>query len=163
MIDLKTLWIGDTVEVKSTGKAGTFVGRKGNQALIKIDDQIFLIAATNLILRPEKEEPISDEIEKFYSKKPTTIADFDPILDLHLATLEGYEQSGLPTALDYQLSRCRSFIELAVSTNVPEITIIHGKGQGVLKAAVDDLLRNYDEVVDIIPIHQGGAVKVTFR
>ena len=64
--------------------------------------------------------------------------------------------------LDWQLNRCRKHIETAIDKKVNTIIIIHGKGEGVLRNLVHQMLDSYSEVQWKMLINQGGATEVVF-
>ena len=51
---------------------------------------------------------------------------------------------------------------LAIDKKVTNIIIIHGKGEGVLRNLVHQMLDSYSEVQWKMLINQGGATEVVF-
>ncbi len=162
-MDLDQLWIGDVVRITSSGRLGTFAGIKDGLALVKCGDAMMLVAADDLTLYEGEDRSDPDLAPKAQELPRTRDKLFVPELDLHLEALGEFDNSGFPTALDYQLSRLRSFLASALAHRAREVTIIHGKGQGVLSAAVQDLLAQHEEIETQSPLHDGGAVRVRFR
>ena len=62
--------------------------------------------------------------------------------------------------LDYQLEKTRIFIRDAIDRKYPHITIIHGKGQGVLKSEIEHILKDYHQIRFTFSKNGGGAVEV---
>ena len=60
----------------------------------------------------------------------------------------------------FQLDKCKAFIQHAIDARMNIITIIHGKGEGVLRAEVHHLARLFDEVKFVIPKENSGATEV---
>lgn len=62
-------------------------------------------------------------------------------IDLHMEALsEKFTVHDYNQALQKQLSVCKSFVQKALRNHTRKIVIIHGKGEGVLKAAVHQYL-----------------------
>ncbi|MBK8827793.1 MAG: hypothetical protein IPO26_14065 [Saprospiraceae bacterium] len=55
-MNIKDLWIGESVRIKTSGKTGRFEGiNHQGKARISVDQKILLVAAENLEVLPEKE------------------------------------------------------------------------------------------------------------
>ena len=171
-IKLRDLWIGDSLRVMSTGRLGTFEGiGKNGKARLKCGDKIFLISEKNLELIPEKEmEPSLDipDIEKGTWDQfplPTSKNQFDKNeIDLHIEKLNPDLENAHPQLiLDHQLEMCRAFVEHAISKKRNVVTIIHGKGTGILKEEVIQLLKEFSNVRFSIGVNGEGAQEVWFK
>ena len=64
--------------------------------------------------------------------------------------------------LDQQLDACKLHIEMAIAKRINRIVIIHGKGEGVLRHLVHQLLENYTDVQWKMVINQGVLQKLFF-
>jgi len=167
-LNLDDLWIGDPVLIRSTNEQGVYSGKsKTGKAIIKIEDEIKEIDAKNLteakeeIEKPKEKNIEIDVIEKLDIK---SVSNFKPEIDLHLEKLApGKSANDFINVIDFQLSKCRYFIQQAIEYNASRIVIIHGKGQGKLKQAVDFLLLEFDEVNLKNSTNNGGAIEVWFK
>ncbi|KXK37276.1 MAG: Smr/MutS family protein [Saprospiraceae bacterium] len=169
MIRLRDLWIGDVVRIISSGKIGKFEGiHPTGKARIAHHGKILLVKASNLELVPEKE--LIPDFDLFYDEDDDEIAD-NPIkklktrpeqtLDLHIEKLAPHmknEPSG--KIIEYQLQQSEIFIKNAIEYGLPQITIIHGKGQGVLREAIEHQLKMLHQVKFFFTKNGGGAVDV---
>ncbi len=166
-MDLNSLWIGDLVQVVSSGRQGKFEGlNKEGKARVSIDDKIFLVTDNNL--RPVSEKEYFPDIHEFLQNdsqqdkksEPLKIK-FDHTIDLHLEKLAPHMQNELPARiLEFQVQKSEAFIKDAISKKYPHITIIHGKGEGVLKAQIEEQLKSFTQVRFTFSKNGGGAVEV---
>jgi hypothetical protein len=76
------------------------------------------------------------------------VANFEPKIDLHIERLlKNYKNHLLPhEILPFQLKKLNIFIEEALLHHAYEVEIIHGLGEGVLKQAVQDLLKKHPHI-----------------
>lgn len=167
-MNLKDLWIGDLVMILSSGKKGRFKGEnKEGKARIEVGEKVLLVAHTNLQLLPEidmypdihvylREE----EQKQTLNAKPQKIK-YEHTLDLHIEKLAPHlenEPSG--RILEYQLKRSEAFIRHALDKKYPHFTIIHGKGQGILKQAIEHQLSLFYQIKLTFSKNGGGAIEV---
>ncbi|MFZ1456476.1 MAG: Smr/MutS family protein [Saprospiraceae bacterium] len=167
-MNLSELWMGEKVMIKSSGKIGIFEGvNSEGKARIKYDNKIFLVTAQNLEIVPEKE--VFPDIYAYLERENKTLEakakvldiTFNHTIDLHIEKLAPHMKNELSgRILDYQLEKTRLFIRDAIDRNFPHITIIHGKGQGVLKSEIEHILKDYLQVRFTFSKNGGGAVEV---
>jgi len=62
--------------------------------------------------------------------------------------------------LEYQLTQSESFMRQAIEQKMPHVTIIHGKGQGVLREAVEQQVRQFSQVKITFSKNGGGALEI---
>jgi len=163
-MDLKELWIGDLLKVKSTGKIGTFEGKFGKDiAILKIAGKKVEVLSTDLkMYHPPKEK--KEVFKKVYKSSPITIKELDNEIDLHLEKLTDNHQQIIPEIkLDFQVNACISYLQKAIEQRKHSVTIIHGKGTGTLKAEVLNLVKDFKEIYQTIEKNNGGALEVWFR
>lgn len=158
------IWIGESVRIISSGKEGRFEGiNVQGKARISHNGKVYLTTLNNLEIIPAKEyiPDVSDlSTDKIVAKKPVKIT-FDHTLDLHMEKLAPHLLHKVPPyILDFQLKKSREFIENAIEHHYPHITIIHGKGQGVLKSAIENLLKTYPHIRFTFSKNDGGAVEI---
>ncbi len=164
-LDITSLWIGDLVTLISDGSTGTFEGMMHDKVKIKVAGDIKLVDPKVLTLHIPKEEDESLDIEDIETPvdappKPTPP---DRVVDLHLEKWPSYQLSSGISALDFQLKKCEEFLDSAIKHHYNSIVIIHGKGAGILKAHVRQLLAMRQEIFQIQDIHNGGALEVIFH
>ena len=90
--DLKDLWIGDKLLIKSSMRSGTFAGISSDgRARILIDGKVILVKATNIELVPEPNfqnyelmDASEDQKKSFKSLNPHTNAMIDLHIDAHI-------------------------------------------------------------------------------
>ena len=166
-MNLKDLWIGDKVMIKSSMRTGTYEGiNPEGKARIKVEGKIFLVKDVNLEVIPVKEHyPDIHEFLKEHDLKPKETKSikikFDYTLDLHIEKLAPSMQNELTgRIIDFQLRSSELFIRDAIEKKMPHITIIHGKGEGILKTAIEQQLKQFHQVRFTFSKNGGGAVEV---
>ncbi len=161
MVDLNDLWIGDKLRLLASNRIGVFQGLSGQKARVKVGDKILLVSAINLDLLTEEEEqaPTLDFSEE--TSKTLDFHNFVTTLDLHIETLAP-EMATQPAIiiLRYQLSKLSAYLDQAEKAGARFLTIIHGKGKGVLKKEVLHMLSIRPGVQFVLEKHDGGAVEV---
>ena len=91
----------------------------------------------------EEESPIS-LTHKFYQFINDKIGPMSFKADLHIENLiENYHHLENFEIIQIQKNRCEACIQYAKKHDIPQLKIIHGVGQGVLKKEIHDLLRIY--------------------
>ncbi len=168
MVQLKDLWIGELVKMKASGKTGKFLGiNTDGKARIQSEGKIILTSSHNLEIIPEKEfqldidQFLKLEQEKNLSSVTPLIIKFDHTLDLHIDKLAPHLENEISARiLEYQLQQSENFIKNAIEKKYPHFTIIHGKGQGVLKQAIEHQLSLFHQVKITFSKNGGGAVEV---
>ncbi len=157
-MEVNDLWIGDLLQVIGSGEVGTFEGMQGDLVMVKIGEKIEYFDPSKLRPAPD---PVGTDPKDEYSLITLDEEEkFEPTIDLHLDQLKGFEETRWPQPLDFQRQRCAAFIEKAIRIRSPRITIIHGIGEGVLKATVDDLLHGIPYVHHKHLASHGGATVV---
>lgn len=159
MIDPKELWVGDVLQVISTGIVGKFHSHKGSFVIIdckgnrisadKSDIRLYIQPKPEVMLKFDEETELN------------TNAKFSDTIDLHIAALAPHmanqEQSRI---LDFQIEKARDFVENAIDNKRYQLKIIHGKGTGVLKAEILEMLKDYHRVRYTFDKNDGGATEV---
>lgn len=148
------------------------IGPKG-QIMVEIDDFVYPFSTEDLVRIPREGEA-RDSTTVVTRKNPTAnlkvlhqkLREVEPIVeqiqptrrgrmndngvrevDLHIHELTN-SYRGMPNGemLQIQLEHCRLAIESAIRQKEGRIVIIHGVGQGVLRAEVHQLLEGYAEI-----------------
>lgn len=165
--NLDELWIGDKVRSVKDGRIGSYLGKSINgTAKIKYGKEVITMHPSELELVKEEDETSFDMLDWLeephgvpaQKSKNTT---FSAEIDLHF---NDAKRGALTPqqVLDHQLESCKKHIETAISRKMNRIVIIHGKGEGILRHLVHQLLENYREVQWKMIINQGGATEVIF-
>lgn len=137
----KTLKVGDDVEVLSYGQRGTLIE--------KADDNHFIVQMGILKMKiPNKE---LQAIEKVESKRKVNV--------------QRQAGSKVQTSVDLRgqrydaaMSSLNQYLDKALLSNHPMVTIIHGKGTGAIREGVQKALRRHPQVdrFEFSPPNAGG-------
>ncbi len=89
-------------------------------------------------------------------------------VDLHLdETSNDYDLLSDNEKLDIQLKHLEKQINRAITSGCHKLEVVHGKGAGKLKGAVEALLKKHPAVKGFRTLddrkHQGGALEITFK
>jgi DNA mismatch repair protein MutS2 len=148
----KTLQPGDKVALIGQESEGEIVAVKGNTAEVRFGDLKTIVKVANL-------ERVEGTVKKLKKEKEVASAGFSRGLDLTK------RMSDFTTTLDVRgeraedaLTRVMSFLDDAVMLGIPEIKIVHGRGNGILKQIIRDYLRSQREVASISDeiVERGG-------
>lgn len=163
-MNLKDLWIGDLLQVKSTGKIGTYEGMIGTDiAILKILGKKVEVLNTDIVeyKAPKVKEKVTKKVYKSEFKANRPVADE---IDLHLEKLTPNHLQIIPEIkLDFQVNACISYLQRAVEARKNQVTIIHGIGTGTLKAEVHNLIKDFPQIYHSHEKNNGGALEVWFR
>ena len=160
MLNVKHLWIGDLLRIKADGRVASFEGEVNGKLKIRIGDKVILLDAEQLEIAPEKDTKEKNGEQDLQSFDPIH---FETTLDLHLEALDPSRKHESPIQIRaYQMRRCREFIQEAIRLKIRGVVIIHGKGEGVLKSDVLNLLSKFSEIIDREEVHSGGAQRIKF-
>lgn len=167
-MDLNELWVGDKVRIKSNLKIGIFQGIKDGKARIKIGKDTLFCHSDDLMLFEDYGEDFSNLDFLDEATKSESIVDeklkFNDTIDLHIEKLKpSYLNRSSAEILNEQLNQCNKFISKALELRFNRVTIIHGRGKGVLKQSVKDLLEGQKRVSVIHEINNGGAFEVWLK
>ncbi len=156
-INVNDLWIGDKLVLKKSKRIGTYAGQSSDQKIrIKIGDKIVKTTISNVELYVDKPEPIEIRFDDDFDKiEEHSIKDS---IDLHIEKLAPHLKNTIPARiLDFQIKAFQDFLLSAILQRRKHITIIHGKGEGILKQEVQYILSKEPSVSLIQNINQGGA------
>ncbi|GEO04129.1 endonuclease MutS2 [Adhaeribacter aerolatus] len=140
---------GDLVSILGQDSVGQIVSLKGKTAEV-------LFGNIKTIVKTENLERVEGQLPKVKKEAPEPsrqgmnltqrMADFSPTLDVRGQRAED------------ALTQLMAFVDDAIMLGIPEIKIIHGRGNGILKQVLRDYLRSVKEVASISNEHveRGG-------
>lgn len=136
--------IGDIVRVKSGGAKGEVIGLKGKEAEIAIGELRSVVKLSKL----EKLSGPQKRSKKASGKSYSTLThvDFSPYIDLR-----GKRAGDAMEEID-------RFIDQAILAGVKNLSILHGKGDGILRKVIRDHLKTFPQVTHFEDEHveRGG-------
>lgn len=116
-----------------------------------------------------KEEPDIEDCKKSKSNHITAV----PEIDLHIECLvERHDLMSNFEIVQKQMFTCRAFVEKSLRSKQKKIVLIHGKGEGVLKAEIHAYLRRLknDQSIELefhdaafTEYGMGGATEIIFK
>jgi dsDNA-specific endonuclease/ATPase MutS2 len=131
-------------------------------AIIKVNEDLEKSLKTTYV--PDGFKKLTKKVQKhsiFKSKTPLVWE-----IDIHIENLiDNFYHMSNYEIVNYQLDKCENIIHKALKAKVHKLVIIHGKGQGVLRKEVHNLLYSIRldfKDSDYIK-YSGGATDVFFR
>lgn len=113
--------------------------------LLKIDDMSSLNSGFNsaqvIQIKEEKKPSFNNVKPKSKSERPV------PEFDLHIEKLvKNYKSLSNFDILTLQIDTAKRHIDFAIKNRIPKIILIHGVGEGILKAELDFFLARYEQI-----------------
>lgn len=140
---------GDAVIIRSIGEGEVLEVGKSN-VLVQSGMLKTRVKMSDLMLTKKKEPPKQSKPAVLYRTTSKTDSDISSEIDLRGKTV------------DEALHELTLFIDKCVLLNMHEIRIIHGKGTGVLRAAVQQELRHHKNIADFrLGVYGEGESGVT--
>lgn len=134
---------GDYVKIKNTGTEGTLteVNEAKNKAVMNVGSMKMTVKLSELVPEKKKNSKPARNYANYYSPSVES-----PKLDI---------RGRKPDEVEYEIIR---FLDDGYSSNLKNLEIIHGKGTGVLKNTVHQILKKHNQVknYDFAKIEQGG-------
>ena len=170
--------IGDKIKFLDTEGGGEVVSISGNnfliytdegfeenhtlQSIVKVDVAIEKTLKTTYVPEGFKKTTKKEEKNSIFKSKSPLVWE----IDIHIENLlDNYYHMSNYEIVNYQLDKCENIIHKAMKSKIHKLVIIHGKGQGILRKEVHDLLyslsldfKDSDYMRD-----SGGATDVFFR
>jgi DNA mismatch repair protein MutS2 len=147
----KALEVGDKVTLLGQDSAGELISIKGKNAEVRFGDLKTYVKLDNLeratrsSLKEKKErvEPVGYATGLNLTQR---LADFAQQIDVR------------GDRADDALTKVMSFVDDAVMLGIPEVKIVHGRGNGILKHTIRDYLRSLREIASVSDeqIERGG-------
>jgi len=118
VVNIKELWIGEDVEILSSGRIGRFEGVSNDgRARVSSNDKVYLVTASNLKVY---EEPKVDKVKELMQEMnqrsdSCKLGSMNDEIDLHIKKLNPSLANGRAEhILNHQLAACRSFVTEAI-------------------------------------------------
>ena len=106
---------------------------------------------------------LNEKFQKFGKKSNTIIRERFPNAVIYTRVSTSEQENNF--SLETQLEKCENIIHKALKAKIHKLVIIHGKGQGVLRNEVHNLLYSFrlDFKDSDYMRYSGGATDVFFR
>lgn len=149
LFDNKPIKIGDYVVIKDTDIIGELISIEGKDATINVNEIKIITSFKKLIKskaptrKSVRRKGFNDIINDLNNKT----ANFKLSIDLR------------GKRADEALSMLQKYIDEAILLNMHEVSILHGKGTGVLRELIREYLQSVDDVKKFgdAPIEMGGS------
>lgn len=144
-IDEQVLKVGNWVKYEPTGGKGRLIELKKNKAIVEFDDIRMMVHAEQLTT-------IKNHPKNQTNNQKITISITQPIDSLSpQLDLRGYRGPEALATLESWLDKC-------VMTGAGNLSILHGKGDGILRKLIRELLRKHSYVAEFGSEHadRGG-------
>lgn len=166
MVRASDLWVGDQLRLLQSGRVGRFVNVVNDGRLrIKVGDK-FILAKPHMLEQIEEKEYSQKliELKEQELEKQLGVKFPDKQIDLHMENLNPNLLNALPERIvDVQLKAFEAYMDEVLKMKYKFVTIIHGKGKGVLKAAIHTYLSATEEVNHFVAVNNGGATEVFLK
>src|SRR5436190_13633171 len=155
---------GDKASVLDDDFNGVVVSVKGDEVTIDTDEGFVMTYQSKELLKIDDDKDLGDSMKRFDSNqikkekeepKPRSFVKEKksrnevgvPEFDLHIEKLVPNKR-GMSNydILNLQTETAQRHIEFAIRNRIPKIVLIHGVGDGVLKAELDFMLGRYDNI-----------------
>lgn len=155
---------GDKVAVLDEAINGVVLTVKGQEVTIETDEGFMMQFSVNELVKTGDADNLMDTVKRINAEeikkekaipKPRSFVKEKkekgnipvPEFDLHIEKLVK-NKHGMSNydILTLQAETAQRHIEFAIKNRIPKIVLIHGVGEGVLKAELDFLLGRYDNI-----------------
>jgi len=155
---------GDKVSVLDDNVDGIVTAVNGNQITVETSDGFVMIYATHELIKKLETSELDIKIRSFNSneikkqkeepkRQPSVKVAVKgeippPEFDLHIEKLVKNPKSlSNFDILNIQTETAKRHIEFALRNRIPKIILIHGVGEGILKAELDFMLNRYENII----------------
>ncbi len=144
----KSLSVGDYARIKTGTDSGKIIAIDNKKASIAIGAMVFEVKLKDLV---PAQESITGHAKTINVDTSVKMDRVESSLDIR-----GYTRSDA-------LASIQEFVDQAIMANLTEVKVLHGKGNGVLRKALIDKLKEYKEVRKYWhPEEEHGGLGVTF-
>ena len=163
---MSEFWIGDRVKLIATGQIGTYNGQKsGKHYIISDQGQEYEVELSQIMIWSESK--VNHKLEQLINNNPQEeppSAKAVKTIDLHIEVLNPDLEKALPGRIfEYQIQSFKMFIDQAVAHGLQIVEVIHGKGQGILRKEIKELLRYDKRIHFVFDKHKEGAVEIWLK
>ena len=149
--------INDSVSVLDDAIDGVIIAINGDSITIESEDGFPMEYTTKQLVKTGTEtytfkginQAKSQKVEKktVYQRGTPVTDEFTLVVDLHIEKLVR-NKGGMSNydILSLQLDTAKHRLELAINKRMPKVVLVHGVGDGVLKADLYSMLRRYDHI-----------------
>ncbi len=144
-IDVNNLKIGDIVKVSSFNQVGEVIGLVDSKGEIQVRMGIIKMSVNPNDLSAVSKSEMSKVKDKLNNKSKSSYSRTDSI--------HKQKRMNITTSisirgqlLDDSIHKVEKYLDDAYLSGLPQVTIIHGKGEGILKKGVHDLLKHHGHV-----------------
>lgn len=142
--------VGDFVQVKDTDIVGELISVSGSDAIVNVNDVKLKTRLKKLVITDQpkpKPKPYRSAFSGIANEINKKAANFTLSLDLR------------GKRVDEALSDLQRYIDEALLISIKEVSILHGKGNGILRPIIREYLQSIDEIKHYgdAPLTQGGA------
>lgn len=161
MLKEEELWVGEKVLIISENLTGIYKGEKRNDKIVVHTNRgLILCSLDDLRIEEELDLHPQKQVIQLPSKPAPAPEKKGNSIDLHIEALKPELAGSLPERIiNHQLEQFQIFLENAINQRIPFITIIHGKGTGVLREHVRQILKSHPQVKLIQPSRDDGATE----
>ncbi len=158
-VDVSKIKVGDMVKVLSFNQVGEIIGLVDSKGEVQVRVGIMKMSVlpTDLSLLPSEE---ARKVKEKLSKKMKSMSSPSKNNSIHKQKRMNISPSISIRGqlLDDSLHKVEKYLDDAYLSGLPEVTIIHGKGEGILKKGVHDLLKHHGHVASyrIGEFNEGG-------
>lgn len=169
---MSDFWVGDSVYLIKSARHGKIIQlTKDGKAKVQTQKGVVNTPLSNLKLASEissqkKFEEIDNWVEQLntpQSDKKVNISRPKTVIDLHMHILAPEANLHKDHILEYQLNAFTDWLDTMYFLRKSPITVIHGKGKGVLRKLISDQLQNDHRVSLVNSINDDGALEVWFK
>lgn len=155
----------EPLNVSEQFKAKDFAGAKKLVPYIKQQGWMIQLDEPELVIDAEK---LKESFFKPAEEKPQTVAKPVSELDLHIEKLrDDYQFLASSEILNIQTDHFKKALDAAIVHQMPDITFIHGTGNGILKHELHKLLSKHPKVQTFMDARKEkfgyGATKVVLK
>lgn len=166
-MNIDELWVGDKLIILESNEIGSFEGEENRKILVKVNNTIkrFEVWELAIFEEQEKDAPVKLNIDTPKEDILSQKMNFKDSIDLHIEKLNPsmLNRNSVTEILRYQCEKCEQFLQKAIQLKHGRITIIHGRGKGVLKEQIQLILATNKNVSVVHETNNGGALEVWLK
>ncbi|AEE14384.1 Smr protein/MutS2 [Thermodesulfobium narugense DSM 14796] len=141
--------IGDYVNISTMNISGKVIKKQGKRSLVQTDKSKIWVDNSLLVFdKNESDKKLSKEYSNTFSVL-SNLKNMGPNVEISVRGLRAEEA----------IQRVEKFIDKSLISNVPYVRIVHGKGEGILRKIIHEILEKHPQVksFNLADPHEGGA------